>query len=127
MILPEGDRLMRVTIGSSTETSLEVQSDALGKLSVPLDGILGLVVASENQAAELDTLWERVRTEPRSTEVVWLANGDRLAGGFSAWIDSKIKIQVAGKPRSSIARGSSLSVSTPSWSAILGPRPTFSS
>ncbi len=41
VILPDGDRMMRVSIDSSTETSLEIQSDALGKLLVPLDSILG--------------------------------------------------------------------------------------
>jgi NPCBM/NEW2 domain len=98
VIFPEGDRLMRVAIGSSTETSLEIQSDALGKLSVPLDGILGLLFANESQAPLFDSLWEQVRSEPRSTEVVWLTNGDRLTGGFLALDEGKIKIQVAGKP-----------------------------
>jgi hypothetical protein len=98
VLFPEGDCLMRVAIGSSTETSLEVQSDALGKMLVPIDGILGLIFNNEGRAAEIDSLWERVRAEPRSTEVVWLANGDRLAGGFLGLDESKIKIQVAGKP-----------------------------
>ena len=39
-----------------------------------------------------------MRSEPRTTEVVWLANGDRLAGGFLGLDESKIKIQVDGKP-----------------------------
>ena len=98
VIFPEGDRLMRVTVGLSTETSLEVQSDALGKLSIPLEGILGIVFAIESQVSLPDTLQERVRTESRSTEVVWLANGDRLTGGFLGLDEGKVKIQVAGKP-----------------------------
>ena len=32
VVLPDGDRLMRLALGSATETALEVQSDALGKL-----------------------------------------------------------------------------------------------
>ena len=36
--------------------------------------------------------------EPRTTEVVWLANGDRLAGEFLGLDERKIKIQVEGKP-----------------------------
>jgi hypothetical protein len=98
VILPEGDCLMRVVIGSSNETSLEVQSDALGKLSVPLDGILGLIVSGQSQPTELDPLWERVRAQPRSTEIVWLANGDRIAGAFLSLDETKIKIQLGGKP-----------------------------
>ena len=33
VVLPDGDRLMRLTLGSATETALDVQSDTLGKLS----------------------------------------------------------------------------------------------
>ncbi len=97
VIFPEGDCLMRTTIGQSTETSLEVNSDALGKLAVPLDAILGLMFANEKPAADNDTYWEHVRLEPRSTEVVWLANGDRLTGAFLGLDESKIKIQNAGR------------------------------
>ena len=31
VILPDGDRIMRASIESSTETSLEIQSDAIGQ------------------------------------------------------------------------------------------------
>ena len=98
VILPDGDCVMRVGLGSSTETSLDVQSDSLGKLTIPLDGIEGLIFAGGSQASELDSLWDRVRAESRSSEVVWLANGDRLAGGFLGLDETKIKIQVNGKP-----------------------------
>jgi hypothetical protein len=98
VILPDGDRVMRVSIESSTDTSLVVQSDVLGKLQVPLDGALGLIFAGPSRATELDPLWEQVRALPRTSEVVWLTNGDRLAGGFLSLDDSKIKIQVRGKP-----------------------------
>jgi NPCBM/NEW2 domain len=98
VILPDGDCIMRVSIESSTDTSLQIQSDVLGKVLVPLDGILGLIFAGQSRTAELDPLWELVRAVPRTTEVVWLANGDRLAGGFLGLNESKIKLQVSGKP-----------------------------
>jgi len=98
VILPDGDCLMRVVVGSSTDTSLEVQSDALGKLGIPFDCLLGLIMSAPVQADELDLLWDRVRLEPRKTEVVWLVNGDRESGGFLGLDDRKIKIQVDGKP-----------------------------
>ncbi len=79
LVLPEGDCLMRVTIGSATETALEVQSDSLGKLSVPLDSLLGLIMVVPAETEVLDGLWDRVRLEPRKEEVVWLSNGDRIA------------------------------------------------
>ena len=79
VVLPEGDCLMRVTIGSASETALEVQSDALGKLAVPLDSLLGLIMVVPAETDVLDGLWDRVRLEPRKEEVVWLSNGDRIA------------------------------------------------
>jgi len=98
VILPDGDCLMRVVVGSSTDTSLEVQSDALGKLGIPFDCLLGLIMSAPGQTDELDAIWDRVRLEPRTSEVVWLTNGDRLSGGFLGLDDRKIKIQVDGKP-----------------------------
>ena len=98
VILPDGDRIMKVSIESSTETGLEVQSDVLGKLLVPLDSILGLIFAGSAQARDLDSLWEQVRSEPRTAEVAWLGNGDRIVGGFLELDERNIKIQVAGKP-----------------------------
>ena len=53
---------------------------------------------------ELDALWDRVRTEPRSTEVVWLANGDRLAGGFLGLDDKRSRSRSVASPSRSIAR-----------------------
>ncbi len=100
MILPDGDRLLKVSIDSSTDTGLAIQSDVLGKLSVPLDAVLGVIFDGHPQTVVLDALWDQVRAEPRTSEVAWLANGDRLAGGFLGLDESKIKIQVAGKAAS---------------------------
>jgi hypothetical protein len=97
VILSEGDRLKRVSIASSGDTSLEVQSDSLGKLAIPLDCILGLIMTTPSQTDQVDALWDRVRLEPRKSEVVWLTNGDLLAGGFLGLNDRKVKIQVAAK------------------------------
>ena len=98
LILPDGDCLMRVVVGSSTETALEIQSDELGKLDVPLDSLVGLILKPPADSDELDALSDRIRSEPRSSEVVWLMNGDRLTGGFLGLDDKIIKIQVDGKP-----------------------------
>jgi len=98
LILPEGDCLMRVVVGSSTETALEIQSDAFGKLEVPLDSLVGLILKPPADSDELDALWDQVRSEPRSSEVVWLTNGDQLTGGFLGLDERTIKIQVNSKP-----------------------------
>src|SRR5262249_33691893 len=91
VILAQGDRLMRVAVGTATETSLGIRSELLGKLEIPLDCLLGLILAAPGQAAAYDARWDQVLAEPRSTEIVWLANGDRLAGSFLEMDDRKIK------------------------------------
>jgi NPCBM/NEW2 domain len=99
VLLPQGDCLMRVVIGAASDTSLEVQSDSLGKLSVPLDCLLGLILANpELTSHALDSFWDRLLVEPRATEVIWLQNGDRVAGGFLGLDERRIKIQIGGKP-----------------------------
>ena len=62
VVLPDGDRLMRLTLGSATETALEVQSDALGKLSLPLESLLGWIMVVPPLPDDLDGMWDRVRT-----------------------------------------------------------------
>ena len=99
VVLPDGDRLMRLTIGSATETALDVQSDTLGKLSLPLESLLGWIMVVPALPDDLDGLWDRVRLEARKEEVVWLSNGDRIAGGFLGWDERMLKMLVSGKPR----------------------------
>ena len=98
VILPEGDRLRRLTLGSATETALEVQSDALGKLSIPLDCLVGWIMNEPRLRDDVDAMWDRVRTEPRKDEVVWLSNGDRISGGFLGY-DRVLKLLCDGKTR----------------------------
>ena len=98
VVLPEGDRLMRVTLGSASETALEVLSDALGKLSLPLDSLLGWIMVEPSVRDDIDAMWDRVRLEPRKDEVVWLSNGDQLAGNFLGY-NRLLKLLSDGKPR----------------------------
>jgi hypothetical protein len=99
VLLPEGDRLMRVIVGGTTETGFEAQSQsALGNLTIPLDCVLGLVLTSPTESDAFDQLWNRVAYEPRSSEVVWTVNGDRLSGGFLGLNDRAVKLQVDSKP-----------------------------
>jgi hypothetical protein len=93
VLFPDGDRLYRTVIGPATETMLEVQSYALGNVAIPLESLLGLVLALPSETAAVDALLERVRTEPRPSEVLWLANGDRLLGGFLGLDEKRIKYQ----------------------------------
>ena len=93
LLFPNGDRL-RSVIGVSNETALEVQSYALGSLAVPLESLLGLVLTPPSEPEALDALLTRVRQEPRSSEVLWLSNGDRLTGLFEGIDDKRVKFQL---------------------------------
>jgi hypothetical protein len=93
VLWPSGDRLYRCVITSATETALEVQSSALDHVTIPLDSVLGLVLSPPSDVESLDLLLTRIRSEPRSSEVLWLANGDRLTGLLLGIDDKKIKFQ----------------------------------
>jgi hypothetical protein len=96
VILPDGDRLYRTVIGPASETAIDVQPNALGNLAIPLESLLGLVLSPPGDSDAMVALIDRVRAEPRSSEVLWLANGDRLAGGFLGIDDRKVKFQPGG-------------------------------
>ncbi|HEY2158655.1 MAG TPA: hypothetical protein VGH33_23695, partial [Isosphaeraceae bacterium] len=96
VLFPDGDRLARCGIGPAGETTIEVQSEALGTLAIPLDGILGLVLVAPLESDAAFALESKIRREPRSSEVLWLANGDRLAGGLLALGEKTIAFQPTG-------------------------------
>jgi hypothetical protein len=98
VLFPDGDRIHRATLGASTETALDVQSFSLGTLSVPLESLLGLVFTLPTDADAVDSFVNRVREEKRSTEVLWLANGDRLTGGFLGLTDKSVQFQPVKEP-----------------------------
>jgi hypothetical protein len=98
VLFPGGDRLYRTAIGASNETTLDVQSFSLGHLSVPLDSALGLVLALPTDSDALDDLIAKVRGVPRTSEVVWLANGDKLTGGFLGLGDRTVEFQPGKDP-----------------------------
>jgi hypothetical protein len=98
VLFPDGDRLYRSVIGPASDTAIEIQPNALGNLSIPLESLLGLVFSSPTDTEEIVSLLARVRSEPRSSEVLWLGNGDRIAGGFLGLDDKKVKFQVNGAP-----------------------------
>jgi hypothetical protein len=98
VLFPEGDRLYRTVIGPATETTLDVSSYALGNVALPLESLLGVILTLPAESGAVDALCERVRTEGRNTEVLWLANGDRLTGGFLGLDEKKLKFQAPTGP-----------------------------
>ena len=94
VLLPDGDRLFRAVVDVSKNMSIEVRQYVLGNLTLPLDSLVGIVFAlPQSEADDADLVLDRVRNDPRETEVLWLANGDRLAGNFLGLDDTKIRFQ----------------------------------
>ncbi len=100
VLLPEGDRLMRVIVGAyyRNRESRFSPNRRWANLTIPLECVLGLVLTAPTEPEAFNELWNRVAGEPRSTEVVWMANGDRLTGGFLGLDDRAAKLQIDGKP-----------------------------
>lgn len=98
VLLPGGDRIQKATIGSASDATLEVQTAALGRVDWPMECILGLVLAAPAEGNAVDDLIARVRSEPRTTEVAWLANGDAITGGFLGLDGSKVRLKGPGGP-----------------------------
>lgn len=92
VVLPGGDRLTRARVGSATDASVEVGAAAIGNSAVPIDALLGLILTPPAESAAFDALLRKVRTEPRASEVVWLANGDRVVGSFLGMDDRVVKL-----------------------------------
>jgi hypothetical protein len=108
VLFPEGDRI-RAIIGPAGETALEVNSEMLGELSVPLEAPIGLVLSPPTEPEALDDLLARLREEPRTSEVLWLSNGDRLTGGLLAMSAETIALQ-AETGRVEVARGGAIAL-----------------
>jgi len=99
LILPDGDRLAGARIGPATDAAIEVEAASVGAASVPVDAVLGLILAPPTDPEALDRLARRVRTEPRTSEVAWLGNGDRVSGSFLGLDDRSLRLEVQGAPR----------------------------
>jgi hypothetical protein len=93
-LFPDGDRL-RTVIGPANDTALEARPYVLGEVSIPLDSLLGLVLNPPAEPEALEDLLRKVREEKRSSEVLWLVNGDRLTGGFLGLSPRTISFQPA--------------------------------
>lgn len=99
VILADGDRIARATIGAATDAAVEIQSAATGKASIPLDAALGLVLAPPTDPEAFDAIVRRIRAEAHAGEIAWLANGDRVVGTFEKMDDRVVRLQVDGVPR----------------------------
>lgn len=94
VLLPDGDRL-RGVVGAGEDDQLRLIATGLGEtaVSVPLTAMQGVVLAPSGDAEAWWRLVRRVRQEKRDGEVLWLANGDRLAGSLLGIGRDKIEFQ----------------------------------
>jgi hypothetical protein len=93
-LFPRGDRL-RASIGAAGERTLALKVPVLADttLEVPIDSLVALLFNPPGEPDELDAWYHRARLEPRTGEVLWLANGDRITGGLAAIADRKLSFQ----------------------------------
>jgi len=94
LLFPDGDRLGAL-VNSSGEKTIDCVPGLLGDATVPvpIDSLLALVLAPPNDAQAQEALLARARNEPRTSEVLWLANGDRMTGGFLGVTNQKVSFQ----------------------------------
>lgn len=92
VLFPDGDRL-RAVIGVANDTALETRSYLLGDVSVPLESLLGVLLAPPSEPETFEKLVRRVREQPRTQEMLWLANGDRQTGGFLGMNARQVALQ----------------------------------
>jgi hypothetical protein len=93
VLFPDGDRIMRCKVGKTSDFTLAVHSAALEDLAIPLDALLALILRPPADPSAVDALVARVRAEPRDSELVWLANGDKLLGQFAGLDEKKLIFQ----------------------------------
>lgn len=101
LLFPEGDRLHRCSIGAANDTTVDVQAFSVpGTLAVPLESLLGIVFSLPQDRDDAESLVRRVREYPRASEILWLANDDRLNVGFLGLTDKAIQYQSGNQPES---------------------------
>lgn len=107
VVFPEGDRL-RAIINNSDDATLEVQPGSLADQStrIPLNSMLGALLAPPTEPKSLDSLLDSIRDTTRNADVLWLGNGDRLTGDLVKLGAEKVEFQPGAKlldlPRSGV-------------------------
>ena len=93
ILLSRGDRLAHCIVGVASETGLMVQSFSLGKVSVPFDALVGVILEPPTDIDAAAALESKVRKEPHAAERLWLANGDKIDGLFAGMTDKQVLFQ----------------------------------
>lgn len=88
VLLAGGDSISGRIVTSDEEVA-RVRSLLLGNLSVPMDMLLGAVAEGFRKPGKTTQLGEDILTQTRESDVLWLANGDRVTGTLVR-IDEKV-------------------------------------
>ena len=93
ILLPRGDRLAHCVVGAASETGLLVQSFSIGKVTIPFDALVGVILEPPTDIDAATALEAKVRNEPHDAERLWLANGDKIDGLFAGMTDKQVLFQ----------------------------------
>lgn len=124
MLVLSGEDQIRGQIDSADETSVNIRSSILGEFTIPLEFVLGFsVIADRDERLEAETI-RQLRTTSRSSDRLFLINGDERDVRFSAIDDSEVEYLDADRsqklPREMV-RGIGLDPDLVEEPEILGP------
>lgn len=110
VLLPDGDRLRGIA-GSITEGALTIRTGLTSgvPLTVPLKSVRGLVLAADSDSSSQQELARSVQRETKPSDIIWLANGDRLEGSLLSLSSDKVDFQPDTGPMS-LPRASVLAI-----------------
>jgi hypothetical protein len=92
VVLADGSLLV-ADVTSAGRDTLRAESGLLGPVSIPLDGLCGVVVHAPADSLERDLLVDRVQSASGSSDRVVLTNGDEIAGSIGAIREGKARLE----------------------------------
>jgi len=92
VLLADGSLLVADVTGAGRDT-FRAESALLGPVSIPLDGLCGVVVHAPADPLERDLLVDRVASASGSSDRVVLSNGDEIAGSIGAIREGKARLE----------------------------------
>lgn len=91
--LANGDRL-RGTVTRATQESLELQTELLGMVAIPLERVQLMLLDGSRDARGSESFSQRLNRDTRGKDRVHLANGDQVGGTLLEISDTSVRIEV---------------------------------
>ena len=92
VLLADGSLLVADVTGAGRD-ALSAESALVGPVSIPLDGLCGVVVHAPADPLERDLLVDRVASASGSSDRLVLSNGDEIAGSIAAIREGKARVE----------------------------------